>query len=94
MPKDAYRGAYPKFSQRALEKFSVQDTVAFFSDLGLYPVNKNNGYFYPHSGQASSVTEVLCMAARSLGVKIKTNARVCDVIQEKESWKVKTGDVL
>ncbi len=92
MPKDAYRGEYPKFSQRALEKFSVQDTVAFFSDLGLYPVNKNNGYLYPHSGQASSVTEVLCMEARSLGVKIKTNARVCDVFQEKGSWKVKTED--
>ena len=90
MPEDAYRGEDPAFSKAALEQFSVADTVEFFTRLGIYPVNKNNGYLYPHSGQASSVVEVLCMKARSLGVKIKTNEQVLDVSKTGNTWNVKT----
>lgn len=68
----------------------MDDTVDFFTRLGLYPVSKNNGYLYPHSGQASSVTDVLCMEARNLGVKIKTNARVQGISTENGSWKIHT----
>ena len=58
---DAYRSDNPGFWEEVLNQFSVENTVDFFTELGLYPVNKNNGYLYPHSGQASSVAEVLCM---------------------------------
>lgn len=88
-PKDAYRGSHPEFARYALESFSVQDTIKFFSELGIYTVNKN-GYIYPHSGQASSVTDVLCMEARSLGVKLKTRERVKDIRREGDIWKIKT----
>ena len=90
MPADAYHSENPGFEKNALEQFSVKDTVDFFSRLGLYPVNKNNGYLYPHSGQASSVAEVLCMEARSLGVKLKTNEYVEDICRENDIWKIKT----
>lgn len=88
--EDAYRGECPEFSKSALTQFSVEDTVGFFSRIGIYPINKNNGYLYPHSGQASSVVETLCMEARSLGVKIKTNEFVQDVFKAGKTWKVKT----
>ena len=87
---DAYRSENPGFEQDVLDQFSVEDTVRFFTRLGIYPVNKNNGYLYPHSGQAASVAEVLCMEARSLGVKIKTNERVKQVSRENNSWKIYT----
>ncbi|MDO4339293.1 MAG: NAD(P)/FAD-dependent oxidoreductase [Eubacteriales bacterium] len=89
MPRDAYRGAHPEFVREALRQFSVQDTVRFFSELGIYVTNRN-GYLYPHSNQASSVTEVLCMEARSLKVKIKTNEHVKAVFPEGGLWKVQT----
>ncbi|MGO4947222.1 NAD(P)/FAD-dependent oxidoreductase [Blautia sp. Sow4_E7] len=85
---DAYRSEDPDFWQEALKQFSVEDTIAFFTRLGIYPVNKNNGYLYPHSGQAASVAEVLCMEARNLGVKIKTNQKVQRVFREPDIWKI------
>ena len=88
VPSDAYRSENPGFEQAVLNQFSVEDTVKFFTRLGIYPVNKNGGYLYPHSGQAASVAEVLCMEARNLGVKIKTNQKVQRVFKEQDIWKV------
>ena len=68
VPSDAYRSENPGFEQAVLNQFPVEDTVKFFTRLGIYPVNKNGGYLYPHSGQAASVAEVLCMEARNLGI--------------------------
>ena len=50
VPSDAYRSENPGFEQAVLNQFSVEDTVKFFTRLGIYPVNKNGGYLYPHSG--------------------------------------------
>ena len=88
VPSDAYRSENPGFEQAVLNQFPVEDTVKFFTRLGIYPVNKNGGYLYPHSGQAASVAEVLCMEARNLGVKIKTNQKVQRVFKEQDIWKV------
>lgn len=86
---DAYRGTDPSFAAPALSAFSVQDTIKFFSRLGIYTINKNGG-IYPHSGQAASVTEVLCMEAKNLGVKIKTKEHVKEVRREQGIWKTYT----
>ncbi len=88
---DAYRSNNPGFEKEVLKQFSVEETVSFFTQLGIYPVNKNNGYLYPHSGQAASVAEVLCMEARSLGVKIKTNEHVQGLSVENNIWKIHTA---
>lgn len=84
-PLDAYRGSCPDFVKGAFDIFSVQDTIRFFSELGIYTVNKN-GYLYPHSGQASSVVDVLLMEARYRKVKIKTNAHVTEVRKKEDVW--------
>ena len=40
--------------QAVLNQFSGRrHGEIFYTELGLYPVNKNGGYLYPHSGQAS-----------------------------------------
>ncbi len=89
MPLDAYRGTHPEFARPILEQFTVQDTIRFFSELGIYTVNKN-GYLYPRSGQAGSVTEVLCMEARYRKIRIKTNEHAGTVKKEGKLWKVRT----
>ena len=55
MPDDAYRGKHPEFVNHALAQFSVKDTVEFFKKLGIFPLDKN-GYLYPRSNQAQSVS--------------------------------------
>lgn len=70
-----YRGSEPLFAAGALKRFSMQDTVKFFSDLGIYTVNQD-GRLYPRSGQASQVRDLLVMDARSKGVKIRCRTGV------------------
>lgn len=89
MPRDAFRGSNPEFADGILSQFSVQDTIRFFSELGIFTVNKN-GYLYPRSGQASSVTDVLVLEARNRKVKIKTNEHVKAVYQDGKLWNVQT----
>lgn len=91
MPSDAYRGSHPEFVREALGQFSVEDTVKFFEEIGIVTVSRN-GYLYPRSGQAQSVSDVLCMEARNLGVKLKTNQKVTSISQHKGIWKVITTD--
>lgn len=81
MPEDAYRGTHPEFIKDAFTQFSVKDTVEFFKELGIFPLNRN-GYLYPRSNQAQSIVDVLCMEASHLGVKIKTNEQVTAIESE------------
>ena len=39
VPSDAYRSENPGFEQAVLNQFPVEDTVKFFTRLGIYPVN-------------------------------------------------------
>lgn len=78
--EEYYRSNTPEFPQSALGKFTVQDTISFFHEIGIYTKNKN-GYLYPHSEQAASVVEVLEMEARRLKVKLKTNEKVTSIKQ-------------
>lgn len=91
MPSDAYRGRHPEFVREALAQLSVEDTVRFFEEIGIVTVSRN-GYLYPRSGQAQSVTDVLCMEARNLGVKLKTNQKVTSLSCKQGRWKVTTTD--
>lgn len=76
--KEYYRCSEPEFPYVALNQFTLEDTISFFHEIGIYTKNKN-GYLYPHSEQASSVVEVLEMEARRLKVKLKTNERVTHI---------------
>lgn len=86
VPADAYRGTHPEFVKSTFSQFSIEDTLAFFSGLGIYPVSRN-GYIYPRSAQAHSVTDALVSEAIHLGVKIKTQETVVKI----ERSSVKTG---
>ncbi len=91
--KDCYRSTENEFPYRILDKFTVEDTICFFHEIGIYTKNKN-GYLYPYSEQASSVVEVLEMEARRLKIKLKTQEKVQRIeplsdgfLVHTESWK-------
>ncbi len=64
-----YRCSCPGFADRALDRFTVDDTLDFFKSLGIWPKNRN-GYIYPNSDQASSVSEALVEELHRLRVKL------------------------
>lgn len=54
-----YHGEAPEFVSHALQAFGVEETLAWFQDLGLFTVAEPSGRVYPYSDQANSVVDVL-----------------------------------
>lgn len=84
-----YRGDNPAFAKGALSQFTLQDTLSFFEELGIVPVEKN-GYYYPASQTAAAVLEVLRMELKHLGVRILTDTHVTAVRKEKKGFVIET----
>lgn len=86
-----YHAKEPEFIREVFEQFSMQKTVEFFREIGIYPRSRN-GYLYPLSNQAASVAEVLELEARFQKVKIKLNEQVIGIEKNKKenTWIVKT----
>ncbi len=74
-----YRGKNPAFVLPALGQFGLAETLKFFRELGVQSKPKRDGYYYPASGQASSVLDVLLMECRRLGVGISSRRRSASV---------------
>lgn len=74
MEERCYRSGNPDFPMEVLTRFTVEETLSFFWDLGIV-IKDRNGYLYPHSGQASSVLDVLRAELAHRNVKIFTDCR-------------------
>ena len=85
-----YHGTDPGFAARALNAFSVQDTIRFFTEIGLYTTSRN-GWVYPYAEQAESVLACLLREAAKLKVKIKNNETVIAVTKEDGRFSVQTS---
>ena len=52
-----------------------KEILSFFDKIGIVPKVKD-GYYYPNSNQASSISNALLLQVESLGIKIKYNSEV------------------
>lgn len=66
------------FVEQVLVNFSVENCLDFFHSIGIYPKQKN-GYYYPNSEQASSVTNAFLYELDRLGVKLFYETIVQDI---------------
>jgi predicted Rossmann fold flavoprotein len=71
-----YHGGYPGFVRSSLERFALQQTLDFFTDLGIDTHAEKRGRLFPLSNQAQAVVELLVDRAQCLGVEIHTGAKV------------------
>lgn len=78
-------GIYPyfssgdlKFVESVISRFNVDDTISFFSEMGVLTENKG-GYIYPRSEQASTVQNALRLTCDKKGVRILTGISVDQV---------------
>ncbi len=74
-----YHGKDPEFCLPALNDFTVEDTEAFFADLGVLFKTEKVGKVYPYSLQASSVVDALRFGAERLGVVIIPNTEITKI---------------
>lgn len=88
MDELCYRGMDPEFAKRTLEKFGFEETLEFFGNMGMMFKNRN-GYFYPSSGQASSVAELLIHRCEEAGVSIRVNCMVKEVTKKNGTFLIR-----
>lgn len=67
-----------EFIKKIFNAFSNKDIVNTFEKMGLFATN-NNGYLYPASMQAASVSDMLISRCRLAGVKFINNTIVTDI---------------
>lgn len=85
-----YHGGDKRFIESVLSRFDVKHILDFFESIGVEPNLEDEGKYFPLSGQACCVSELLERYAISLGVEIKLNERVINVKTDKNGVEVFT----
>ena len=78
-----YHGENPAFVSKALDRFGVEETLEFFSGLGLLTVDEPDGKIYPFSNQANSVTDVLRLALEHSDCELRLGCEVRSVTKRR-----------
>lgn len=75
--------------QSVLDRFSKEDALSFFHEIGIWPKEKN-GYYYPNCGQAAAVVEALKHELDRLQVPVYLEQEVLDLFPDKYGFRIKT----
>ena len=75
-----------------LRRFGVEDTLAWFGQLGLLTVTEDSGRLYPFSNMASSVVDVLRFALDSRGVTVIAGSPVTGIRVKGSTFTVTTEE--
>ena len=87
-----YHGDEAAFAEFALEKFGPEETLRWFSGLGLYTVAEESGRVYPYSDQANSVVDVLRFALEQENIQVKLGFEVEKVKKTAEGFRVEAKE--
>ncbi len=87
-----YHSEQPEFASSALEKFSPQDTLDFFHELGLLTVTEYGGRVYPLSNSANSVLDVLRLALDKAGVEQRCSCPVRQLLRSGSGYELHTDE--
>jgi predicted Rossmann fold flavoprotein len=74
-----YAGASSNAIKRVLRSFTVEQTVAFFADLGVTLKREDTGKLFPITDSARTVLDALLRAAHDAGAELRTQQRVRSV---------------
>lgn len=85
-----YHSKNKDFFLPVLEAFTVEDTINFFSMLGLPLTSLEGGKMYPLSLQASSVLDILRMALEEREIPVYCGNKVIEIQPHKSGYRVKT----
>jgi len=86
-----FHGGNPHFAQDALGAFPVEETLAYFHDLGIETRVESRGRVFPASNQASSVVRLLEDRAIRAGIRIIDGADAAELIHG-DSFEVRTSE--
>lgn len=81
---ECYRGQDPAFVLPVLKQFGLDETLDFFQEIGIWPKVKRGGYYYPASGQASSVRDALLLELLRLKVSVYYNIGIRSIHKQED----------
>ena len=87
-PADYHLSSSDEFIGTVLKAYPVDKCLADFKKLGITPLVRD-GYVYPYSEQAKSVTEVLTRSLK--GVNVVTECSVTGIAKDGDEFTVKTS---
>ncbi len=82
-----YHTDRPQTAEAALKQFPLADTLAFFEELGVLPLEKRGGY-YPNSEQASAMLDVLRFEVERLGISVLSGRKVWKIEPVKKGFRL------
>ena len=88
-PADYHLSEGDEFITSVLNAYPVEKCLEDFKKMGITPLIRD-GYVYPYSEQAKSVTEVLTRSLK--GVKVITECAVTEIKKDGEKFIVKTTE--
>src|SRR5438876_3739826 len=77
-----YHGGSRHFVARVLRAFTVEQTLAWFADLGVELKLEETGKYFPATDDANTVLEALLRAVEKAGVIVESGARVVRLARE------------
>ena len=83
--RSCYHSDNESFPWKIIEKFNAEQIIKLFEELGVYAKNRN-GYMYPYSDQASSVTEALKMELERLQIDVRLQTECTDIFPRKKGF--------
>lgn len=91
-PFDTYHSENEGFYQDVLANFSVEDTKAFFLNLGLPIIELQKGKCYPKSLQASSVVDILKLAIEERDIPVYDSFKVTRINKNSAGFEILPTD--
>jgi predicted Rossmann fold flavoprotein len=83
-----FAGSSRKAIEKVLRRFGVEETVAFFHELGVGLKREETGKLFPTTDRARTVLDALLRAAREAGVDARNPRRVTDVERTEGGYRV------
>ena len=90
MTETAFRGDSMKIVASVLSLFDQNQTLEFFSSLGLVTKCRDT-YVYPRSDQAQTVVTLLTEELKRLGVTCMTEVKVTGIVPNKKGFRIQTS---
>lgn len=87
MDISCYRSDNLSFVEDALSLFGTKDTEKFFENIGLL-LKEKNGYMYPYSEQAATVSDVLRAELVRCKIDVQLNTKINNIVAKDNHFEI------
>ncbi|MCD8127933.1 MAG: NAD(P)/FAD-dependent oxidoreductase [Clostridiales bacterium] len=85
-----YHSSQPEELAQLVSAMPTDKTLSFFTSLGLYCAEEEQGRIYPYCRQASMVVDVLLLALERNRVRVACGSKVSAILRDRAGFQVKT----